>query len=249
VGVGGGGGVGGWVARDRKLLWFYTQTLILKKQLLLRKIGIKPEFIYESTNKNNKIYVGSAINLIKRFYMYCSIKHLAGAKSSLICKALRKYGHSLFSFGVLEYCDKKDIYIREQYYIDTLNPEYNISRVAGSPLGVIRSKETKAKIAAARSGCMHSVETKTKISVGVFGRKHTEQALIKMREAKKDNKHPLFGKTHTEETKTKMSVASPSSGFSPSPVSLIIHHKREAKRGGGEGKYEGCIEYKNIYIF
>ena len=112
--------------------------------------------------------------------MYCSIKHLAGAKSSLICKALRKYGHSLFSFGVLEYCDKKDIYIREQYYIDTLNPEYNISRVAGSPLGVIRSKETKAKIAAARSGCMHSVETKTKISVGVFGRKHTEQALIKM---------------------------------------------------------------------
>jgi len=142
--------------------------------------------------------------------MYCSIKHLAGAKSSLICKALRKYGHSLFSFGVLEYCDKKDIYIREQYYIDTLNPEYNISRVAGSPLGVIRSKETKAKIAAARSGCMHSVETKTKISVGVFGRKHTEQALIKMREAKKDNKHPLFGKTHTEETKTKMSVASPS---------------------------------------
>jgi hypothetical protein len=107
-------------------------------------------------NKNQKIYVGSAINLTKRFYMYCSIKHLAGAKSSLICKALRKYGHSCFSFGILEYCDKNDIINREQYYIDTLSPEYNISRVAGSPLGVIRSKETKAKIAAARSGRNHS---------------------------------------------------------------------------------------------
>ncbi len=88
-----------------------------------------------------------------------------------------------------------------------MNPEYNISRVAGSSLGVIRSKETKGKIAAARSGRKHSEETKTKIAAGVFGRKHTEQSLTKMREAKKGNKHPLFGKTHTVESKAKMSVA------------------------------------------
>ena len=37
---------------------------------------------------------------------------------------------------------------REQYYIDTLNPEYNILKIAGSPLGYIHSEETIAKFKA-----------------------------------------------------------------------------------------------------
>lgn len=37
---------------------------------------------------------------------------------------------------------------REQYYIDTLNPEYNILKIAGSPLGYKHSEETIAKFKA-----------------------------------------------------------------------------------------------------
>lgn len=36
--------------------------------------------------------------------------------------------------------------VREQYYIDSLNPEYNILKMAGSRLGHKHSEETKAKL-------------------------------------------------------------------------------------------------------
>jgi len=132
-------------------------------------------------NENKKIYVGSAADLTKRFYMYCSLKHLVGAKNSLICKALIKYGYSCFSFIILEYCDKIDVVKREQYYIDTLNPEYNLAKIAGSSLGVIRSEETKAKIDEARSKLIHSEDTKNKIAAAILGRKHTKESVEKMR--------------------------------------------------------------------
>lgn len=84
--------------------------------------------------------------------MYSNAKYLVRTKSSLICKALLKYGYSGFSFAILEYCDKNDIINREQYYIDILNPEYNLCRVAGSSLGLKRSEETKKLIGEARRG-------------------------------------------------------------------------------------------------
>lgn len=31
-----------------------------------------------------------------------------------------------FSITILEYCDKSDLIIREQYYFNKLNPQYNI---------------------------------------------------------------------------------------------------------------------------
>jgi hypothetical protein len=36
------------------------------------------------------------------------------------------YGHYDFDLEILEYCDKELILDREQYYIDMLNPTYNI---------------------------------------------------------------------------------------------------------------------------
>jgi len=50
----------------------------------------------------------------------------------------------------LEYCDKKETLIREQYYLDLLNPEYNILKKAGSPLGFKHSEETKDKLRGAK---------------------------------------------------------------------------------------------------
>ncbi|RUS23422.1 hypothetical protein BC937DRAFT_88889 [Endogone sp. FLAS-F59071] len=33
--------------------------------------------------------------------------------------------------GKSEYCDRKDVISREQHYLDTLEPPYNIAKVAG----------------------------------------------------------------------------------------------------------------------
>lgn len=63
-----------------------------------------------------------------------------------INKALIKYGYSNFSLEIIEYCDRKDILVREQYYLDLCKPEYNILKVAGSNLGYIHSENTIAKM-------------------------------------------------------------------------------------------------------
>ena len=60
--------------------------------------------------------------------------------ASLICKALLKYGYAGFRLEILEYCSISIVLDREQFYIDKLNPEYNILKIAGSNLGYKHSE-------------------------------------------------------------------------------------------------------------
>ena len=80
----------------------------------------------------------------------------------------------------MEYCNKEDLIKREQYYLELLNPEYNICTTAGSTLGKLHSEETKAKIAEAAIGRIHSEETKAKIAEAGIGRRHSEETKQKM---------------------------------------------------------------------
>ena len=57
-----------------------------------------------------------------------------------INKALLKHGYAKFSLEILEYCNSEDLLKREQYYLDTLKPEYNIVKKAGSTLGYKHSE-------------------------------------------------------------------------------------------------------------
>lgn len=54
--------------------------------------------------------------------------------------ALLKYGYAEFRLEILEYCPSSIVLDREQFYIDKLNPEYNILKIAGSNLGYIHSE-------------------------------------------------------------------------------------------------------------
>lgn len=60
--------------------------------------------------------------------------------ASLICKALLKYGYAGFRLEILEYCSSSIVLDREQFFIDKLNPEYNILKIAGSNLGYKHSE-------------------------------------------------------------------------------------------------------------
>ena len=104
--------------------------------------------VYRWTNiLNGNSYVGSSVNLAKRFTLYYSLTYLQKqAKNSIICRALLKNGHSNFSLEILEYCEPNVVIEREQYYIDTLEPEYNILKTAGSTLGYKHTEETLAKL-------------------------------------------------------------------------------------------------------
>jgi group I intron endonuclease len=68
-----------------------------------------------------------------------------GKRKSAIYSAILKYGYSNFSLDILEYCTLNLLIKKEQYYIDNLNPEYNICKVAGSRLGIKWTEETRLK--------------------------------------------------------------------------------------------------------
>lgn len=89
----------------------------------------------------------------------------------LICKALLKYGYSGFKLEILEYCDKKDTLVRENYYLTLLKPEYNVLQEGFSRLGTKHSLETRKKMSEAQKGekshmkgKTRNVETRAKIS-------------------------------------------------------------------------------------
>jgi len=95
-----------------------------------------------------KSYVGSSINLGRRFrdyYNYSFITHEKN-KNMYIYRSILKHGYSHFKLEILEYCTVEDVRAREQHYLDLLNPEYNLLQTAGSSLGFKHSEESLAKL-------------------------------------------------------------------------------------------------------
>ena len=86
--------------------------------------------------------MGSAVNLTKRFLGYYNFKQISKGNMA-INKALLKFGYSNFQLEILEYCEPTDAIEREQYYINLLNPSYNILKIAGSSFGYKHTEESK----------------------------------------------------------------------------------------------------------
>lgn len=153
----------------------YENTFDMRKDILKENMG--KSGIYMLTNKfTNDIYIGQSVDLSKRFKNYFNLSYLKSKNNLIIARALIKYGYSNFSLTILEYCDKSDLLIKEQYYFDKLNPQYNILKLAGSSKNYKHTEETKAKI--------------SKSLKGVYVKE----------------KSAFFGRTHTEETKKLMSL-------------------------------------------
>ena len=66
-----------------------------------------------------------------------------------------KYGYQSFRLDILEYCERSECISREQYYIDTLSPFYNICSKAGSSLGRLTTDTTRFKLRMARMRLLH----------------------------------------------------------------------------------------------
>jgi group I intron endonuclease len=116
---------------------------------------------------------------------------------------LLKHGYSKFKVEILEYCDLDVLIKREQYFIDLLNPEYNILKVAGSLFGYKHSPETlkKMKEIILNRSDEEKADISAKLREAALGRtyKHTEETKIKIRNA-------ILGRKHSEESKEKMRI-------------------------------------------
>jgi len=106
-----------------------------KYKFIIMKDNKNKSGIYRWTNRiTGKFYIGSAVNLTKRLRFYYSSKSIENSlliKRSYIYTSILKYGYSKFSLEIIEYCDLSILLQREQYYLDTLKPEYNIRKKVG----------------------------------------------------------------------------------------------------------------------
>jgi group I intron endonuclease len=61
-------------------------------------------------------YVGSSVDLRRRVLEYYNVKRLLNEESMPINAALLKYGNRIFSFTILEICDRDILMSREKHF-------------------------------------------------------------------------------------------------------------------------------------
>lgn len=89
--------------------------------------------IYRIRNTlNNNSYIGSSKDLDKRFKTHIRTLRNFTHHNIYLQRAFNKYGEDAFVFECLEEVDSvDDLFKREEYYINSISPEYNIGAVGG----------------------------------------------------------------------------------------------------------------------
>lgn len=189
--------------------------------------------VYQIENQaNGNCYVGSALNLRRRWSQHLTRLRHNGHCNQHLQRAFDKYGENAFAFSVLQAVeDRGQLIAREQHFIDIVQPEYNIAPVAGSALGRPCSPETRRKLSEALSGERHpnygrafseahcrnlaeaqkgrpcTAEMRKKISDSLKGQAFSEERRAKISEALRGERNPNYGKCLTEEHRRNISIA------------------------------------------
>lgn len=155
---------------------------------------------------NGKVYVGSAVNFITRFISHRSELNRNVHHSIKLQRAWNKYAADSFGFYAIQYCEKQDLIINEQYWIDffdSFNNGYNCRPKAENWLGKNHTKESKEKNRLAHLGKKQSKETIEKRANSNRGQKRNEETKKKMGLSKIGNTY-FLGKKLTEEHRQKL---------------------------------------------
>ena len=108
--------------------------------------------IYSNTNPK-KYYIGSAVNLEKRYLRHLSELRKNKHFNYRIQNHVNQFGLYDIIFQVIEYCLDSDLIAREQFYIDLLQPTFNILPKAGSRAGSNQTDIVKVKISRRLKHC------------------------------------------------------------------------------------------------
>ncbi len=184
--------------------------------------------VYQIRNLiNNKRYIGSAVDIDKRWKRHRHELNKGIHHSIHLQRAWNKHSNCSFVFEILEKCFRdalpryefrKPLLAREQYYKDLYKSYdrkygYDICKIAGSTLGSTHSEETRRKISESMKGACVSEETRRKIgkanAIVHRGMHHSEETKQKIGAASKlrnsGENNPWFGRHPSEETRRKMS--------------------------------------------
>jgi group I intron endonuclease len=132
-------------------------------------------------------YVGSSKNIRIRIQFHWSRLRHGKHHNRFMQRSWNKYGGNVFQYCILELteCTREALINREQYYINTLKPEFNANPTAATNFGIKHNKESKTHIGTLNGmfGKSHSTETKDKISESLKGHSVSEKTKKKKSEA------------------------------------------------------------------
>jgi len=155
----------------------------------------------QSKVKPERIYIGSAIYYKNRWADHKRQLRLKTHHNPKLQHHADKYGIDDLIFSIIEPCLPQFLIEREQYYINTLQPYFNVCKIAGSTLGRKMTEETKQKIIKANRGKIIPEEVRRKMSIANKGRIQSEEWKKRRGLSIKGDKHPNFGRKMPEKTR------------------------------------------------
>lgn len=177
--------------------------------------------IYEIVNiTNGKRYVGSTALLAKRWREHRNHLLRGSHPNRHLRSAWKKYGEISFEFRVLVICQEDDLLLYEQLAIHALNPEYNLSLIAGSCRGVKmppRTREQRLRYSAGSVG-----------NTNALGKPKSEQTKRKLSITSTGNRNAA-GAIRSPETRARIAAARTGKGR---PHSLTHRDRNATVRGG-----------------
>lgn len=207
--------------------------------------------IYKIVSKNSgEFYIGSSQNLRKRELDHLSLLRNKKHPNRYLQSVWNKYQD--LSFIIIEECPVESLVEKEQYYIDTLSPKYNLRPIAESNRGWNMPEESKLKISKANKGKTISIEHReaisTKNKVNLKGRKLSDEHIESIRKSRigitlsKETKDKIRlkamgrdkGKVLSKDTKLKIGLASSKEVYQYSLDGNFIR------------KFESCSEVERI---
>jgi group I intron endonuclease len=178
---------------------------------------------------SGRLYIGSARRVMNRWSEHkCRLRKNAH-HSPKLQRSWNKHGAGAFDLVLIEAVTKDELVTREQYWLDTLKPFFNIRPTANSPLGLPKSPESIEKTASKLRGRKRTAEQIANMKAGQAARDAmTPEELARWRkrlsESRRKWKHKpetiekfraLKGYKHTEQARRNMSLAH--IGQKPSP--------------------------------
>lgn len=120
-------------------------------------------------------YVGSAKSLSLRWNKHLSDLRKNRHHNQKLQRAWNKYGEGDFRFDVIEKCEAEDLVEREQFFIDSTLPFFNLLRHARSALGsghtdkaIAKMKLPRLNLAGKRFGRLVALEVSGRNSSGHY---------------------------------------------------------------------------------
>lgn len=220
-------------------------------------------YIYQIINKvTQSIYIGSTFSYKKRIDIH--IKSLIDNKHYNY-KLQNDYNLYKGNFNVIvleeiKDCTKELLINKEQYYLDTYKPFYNILEKAYSPVGYKHTTEAKEKIRQANYNKDYSIISKKllgvkkskihckNISIGKKGKRMSLDSITKMRITKLEANFHHSEKTKKELSKIMMGKNAGNNNWRSKPIIQFTIDLKFVKEWNSRGEIDRMSIYTGSNI-